>query len=136
MLHYKTILYVEDSLDDFEVFKHALGQTKHQGDIVRLNDEEEARAYFTSNHIRPEKLGMILVDLHLPIGDGLGVVKHIRDQPEFHNVPVILMSGSYSYEALEGAYSAGANLHLLKPTNLTGWSDMVSRLQDYFATTT
>jgi len=60
-------------------------------------------------------VALVLVDLRMPRLDGLGVIRHVRDEPSLAALPVIAMS-AYSDEHQEREVTeAGANAFLPKP---------------------
>ena len=77
----------------------------------------------------------ILMDIQMPVMDGLTMLKHIQEQ--YPNIPVIAMSAEINKEKLIQAIELGANDYLLKPidVNLLAkkctliFSDYVNRQQ-------
>src|ERR1051325_8404601 len=126
------IIYIEDSANDVQLLQHALRQTRHQGRFVHLPTVPDARVYFERSANLPELPALILVDLHIGVESGKGLVEYIRSFESFRKVPIVTLSGSYLYEDLDKAYETGANLFLIKPQNLKGWTEMVFRIRDYF----
>jgi CheY-like chemotaxis protein len=62
--------------------------------------------------VRPD---LVLLDVALPQGGGLKVLKFIRSNPRLNSLRVIVFSGSNAPETLEQAYVHGADSVLLKP---------------------
>ena len=58
----------------------------------------------------------ILMDMQMPIMDGLTMLKHIQEQ--YPNIPVIAMSAEINKEKLIQAIELGANDYLLKPIDV------------------
>jgi CheY-like chemotaxis protein len=50
----------------------------------------------------------ILIDLGLPDGSGIDVVRHLKQDPETARIPVVVWSGSDVAEGSEQAFRAGA----------------------------
>jgi CheY-like chemotaxis protein len=59
--------------------------------------------------VRPDA---ILLDHHLADMDGIEVVKLLRSQPEYANLPIVMASG---LDVSEQALAAGASRFLIKP---------------------
>lgn len=55
----------------------------------------------------------ILLDIQMPVMDGLTMLKHVRER--YPNVPVIAMSAELNKKKLIQAIELGANDYLLKP---------------------
>ncbi|MDH5426886.1 MAG: response regulator [Nitrospirota bacterium] len=58
----------------------------------------------------------ILMDIQMPVMDGLTMLKHIQEQ--YPNIPVIAMSAEINKEKLIQAIELGANDYLLKPIDV------------------
>ena len=55
----------------------------------------------------------ILMDMQMPVMDGLTMLKHVRER--YPNIPVIAMSAELNKNKLIQAIELGANDYLLKP---------------------
>lgn len=66
------------------------------------------------NVARELKPTVILVDLRMPLVDGLGVTRELRAHPETEGIPVILLSSEESAEIKAQAFAEGANDYLVK----------------------
>ena len=123
------IVYVEDDPDDVFFLRRALEQAKHSGEFVNLRSASEAQRYLA----HPERVpALILVDLHIGPDSGKELITYIRTLDHLQKVPVVTLSGSYVYEDLDKAYETGANLFLVKPADVKGWTDTIFKLRDYF----
>ena len=60
---------------------------------------------------------LILLDLELPLLDGLSVTRNLRQHPGFRQVPIIVVSGHDPAKHREAALSAGCTDYLLKPVD-------------------
>lgn len=133
MLHYLPIVYVEDHEENFARFQVALAQTKHQGKMMHFSCAKEAEKFFQEAKIQGLNLGIILVDLHLPDRAGVELIRTIRQEEKFRNLPLIGIAEEYVFEDVESSYEAGANLFLIKPKDARGWADLVFRVEEYFS---
>src|SRR5208282_6506517 len=59
----------------------------------------------------------ILLDLEMPELDGFAVMERLKQQPQFANIPVIVLTNYTDLSYLELAYALGAHSYLLKPIN-------------------
>jgi CheY-like chemotaxis protein len=132
--HYLPIVYVEDNEKDAALLRQALQQAKNQSELIHISDAGEARSFFLQSADQHRALGMIVTDLHIGAESGEELIKFIRSHEVFHKVPIIALADTYAYEELDAAYEKGANLFLIKPRELRGWTDLVFRLHEYFAT--
>ena len=65
-----------------------------------------------------DKPDLILVDLSLPDGDGIGVIQTLRSLPATAAIPVFLLSAGIASKTEEAAKLAGAEGCLEKPISL------------------
>lgn len=104
------ILIVED---DFFIRDLYELQAKKSGfEVVTASDGEEAL-----NKAKDEMPKLILLDLMLPKMDGITVIKTLKSDPRFLNVPCILITNLEDSTKEQEAKSAGAAAYMLKIKN-------------------
>jgi signal transduction histidine kinase/CheY-like chemotaxis protein len=87
------ILLVEDDRDCREVLQELLEQEGYS--VVSAAGAEEAR-----NLLEGMRPAMVLLDLRLSEEDGRSVLRHVRSQPEFAELPVYIISGASEVASL------------------------------------
>ena len=63
------------------------------------------------------KVDLLVTDLNMPNVDGIRLIKTIREDPEYKELPIIILSSLSADEDIENGLSAGANSYLIKPFN-------------------
>ena len=58
---------------------------------------------------------IVLLDINMPRQDGFETLSQIRRNPEFSDIPVIMLSASDNEADMVGAAERGANGYLVKP---------------------
>ncbi len=108
-----TILHVEDNADIARLVQFALQGFGFRGEVRLARSVAEA-----FEEIRRLKEGgglrLVLVDMSLPDGRGLDVIRKIRGDPALSRVPVVVLSGEVQDETVSEAYSLGANCYIPK----------------------
>lgn len=66
--------------------------------------------------IRPD---LILLDVNMPGIDGMETCQHIRTDPNFQLIPIIMITGVEDIESITRAFASGATDFITKPINLT-----------------
>ena len=67
---------------------------------------------------RTTTVDLIVVDVHMPVMDGLEMIREVRKLPEYAKTPIfVLTSDAADARALEGK-KAGANAWIIKPVNV------------------
>lgn len=70
---------------------------------------------------------VILLDLHMPVTDGLEVLAKIRYHPITSEFPVILLTGDQSGERVYDAYQLQANGYLQKPFEIEQFHNVLDQ---------
>jgi CheY-like chemotaxis protein len=83
--------------------------------------------YADRNHYPVPSL--IIIDLGIPDGSGLAVLGWIRRQPEFNEIPVIILVQPTQDKYLQEAFDRGANAYYLKRDNLQNLAEMIKSLE-------
>ncbi len=120
MKHCKNILIVDDEpnvLMMIEGLAHELGHSSESA-----QNGVEALAKLQTG------FDLVLLDVRLPDIDGFEIVFHIRANPAFSDIPVMMMTGHDDREALIKAVQAGANDFINKPLNQLELSDRIESL--------
>lgn len=105
-----TVLLAEDSEDT----RHVLSlELQHRGCRV-LTAADGREAVETALVARPD---LILMDLNMPLFNGLAATEQIRAHSDLDAVPIIAFTAFDTYGIREAALEAGCQQYLLKPLN-------------------
>ncbi len=113
----KRALIVEDSDINIEIAKNILLH-KHFEVEVALNGEEAVTAFMGHE---AGYYDVILMDIRMPIMDGLEATKRIRcmeERPDGRLIPIIAMTANAFEEDVKKSLEAGMNGHLSKPIDI------------------
>src|SRR5215475_3482170 len=101
--------------DDFEEIRTALTlMLKYAGfDVIEV---ENGRQAIEAAH--QEEPDLVLMDLSLPVVDGLQATREIRSDEKFERLPIIILSGHDSDEIRKQAAEAGGSEYLSKPIEI------------------
>ena len=105
-----TILVVEDDPDTQAYMRISL---RREYDILIAASDAEARNVL---EVRPD-VGLILLDLALGEDDGLALVRFLRGQERWKQVPIIAVTAHASSEYRERALKEGCDDYMAKPVN-------------------
>lgn len=103
-----TILVVDDEKPYCEVMEQILSLRDYQ--VHTANDVDEALA--TLEGCRPD---LILLDVMLPRINGFQLVRTLRSDPCFADIPIVMVTAKVTSENHEEAISSGAAGYLCKP---------------------
>jgi two-component system, cell cycle response regulator DivK len=115
------ILVVEDFEDNRYMMKRLLEMSGYSV-IEAVNGEE---AVEMANSYRPD---LILMDVSLPVLDGLAATRKIRENNLLEKTPIVAVSAHDTADFHSEAVSAGCNEFITKPVNFDDLEILVKRL--------
>lgn len=118
----KTILVAEDVLSNYQLISAFLSSS--DANVIWAQNGVEAVDIFTKN---PD-IDIILMDIQMPIMDGLIALEKIRKMDE--KVPVIVNTAFYLNDEKERSYAAGCSDYMTKPLKK---EDLLRKLSVYFS---
>ncbi|MFI5296111.1 MAG: response regulator [Thermodesulfovibrionales bacterium] len=109
-LHQK-ILVVDDNRDNRELVVKVL---KNRGyDMVEAVDGEDAL-----RKAQDERPGLILMDISLPKMDGYEVIRRLKSQEEYRDIPIVALTAHVMKGDKERAMNAGCIGFIPKPIDI------------------
>ena len=103
------ILIVEDSPTMRQLLVFALKRLKDV-EIVEAQDGMDGLRKVSSDHF-----DLALVDINMPVMDGLKLISLIRGEDSLREMPIIVITTEGAKEDRERALALGANEYLTKP---------------------
>jgi CheY-like chemotaxis protein/nitrogen-specific signal transduction histidine kinase len=116
----RSILVVEDNQTNLELIKYLLGTHNHNISVARNGKEAISQAEL----IEPE---LILMDIRMPVMNGLVATKKIRQIPKFYKLPIIALTASAGEDSRDECLGVGCTDHISKPIQLSELSSMLKR---------
>ena len=114
------VLLVEDTEDNRFMMRRLLEMTGYRV-VEARNGEEAVRVAQT------ELPDLILMDLSLPIIDGLAATKLIREIPALKKTPIVTVSAHDSQDFQSEALGAGSDGYITKPIDYTELEQLIVR---------
>ncbi len=116
------IMVVEDSPTMRQLITFAL---KRQPDFNVVEAENGADAL---SRLTDRVFDLILVDINMPVMDGLKLVGLLREDPKYKKTPIIIITTEGSDEDRKKAMAIGASAYLSKPVHTHELLKMVDEL--------
>ena len=106
-----TILVADDNAFSRELMRELLEASGH----VIL---EAVNGRNALDLIRRSAPDLVFLDLQMPLQDGFGVIRELRNDSRFQNLPVVAVTASAMIGDRERAIAAGFDSYLAKPVDL------------------
>ena len=107
--HRETIIIAEDDKLTAQIWCNVLRSARYDVEIVPEGDKVIAR-------IEQTKAAGLVLDIMIPVIDGLTVLKKIRSTPAIQALPVLVVTNAFVPELIQRAKDAGADVVLGKDT--------------------
>ena len=114
-------MVVEDTEDNRFMMRRLLEMTGYR--VVEARNGEEAVVV-----AREETPALILMDLSLPVIDGLAATRLIRQLSGFEETPIVAVSAHDSVDFKADALDAGCNSYITKPIDYSELEKLIARL--------
>ena len=136
----KTLLLVEDNLQDELLTLRALRRANVVNHIVVARDGQQALDYLFregefAGRDGSELPTVVLLDIGLPRLSGLEVLERLRSDPRTRLLPVVILTSSDEERDRLKSYEIGANSFVKKPVDFAEFAEVVARLGVYWLAT-
>ena len=117
----QTIMVVEDFEDNRFMMRRLLEMSGYQV-LEAVNGEEAVEI------AKRERPSLILMDLSLPLLDGLAATRRIRQEAELRDVPIVAVSAHDTADFHADALAAGCNDYVTKPIDFDQLEALLGKL--------
>ena len=122
-----SFLCAEDNAINAEILELLL-ETKGASCTICSNGQEIVDAFAS---VRPGEYDMILMDVQMPVMDGLEATRRIRngENPLGRTIPILAMTANAFLEDMQKSKEAGMDEHLSKPVDISALEQTVKRFR-------
>ena len=122
-----SFLCAEDNAINAEILEMLL-ETKGASCIICSNGQEIVDAFAS---VKPGEYDMILMDVQMPVMDGLEATRRIRngENPLGRTIPILAMTANAFLEDMQKSKEAGMDEHLSKPVDIAALEQTVKRFR-------
>jgi len=106
-----TVLVVDDHTSTVDLIRDALAT--HGFDVITAANGAECLATFEQ-----EQPDLVILDLQMPVLNGLDTLRLLRQGVADENLPVIMLSGRGHFADVRKAWKRGADIYLTKPVRV------------------
>jgi CheY-like chemotaxis protein len=131
------ILLVEDNPNDLALTLRAFQKNNLANHIHVARDGAEAMEFIFctgayANRSIENGPKVILLDLKLPLIDGLEVLRRIKADPRTQRIPVVVLTSSREERDIVESYDLGVNSYIVKPIEFEKFVETVHALGYYW----
>ncbi|EUC43268.1 hypothetical protein COCMIDRAFT_7305 [Bipolaris oryzae ATCC 44560] len=113
-------LCVDDNPINLRLLRTFVNKLGHEHTLA-VDGLEALEAYIAANNEEESRIDVVLMDINMPVMDGLEATRQIRAHEIRHNLPkvtIIALTGVADTDIQQEANSSGINLFLIKPVRL------------------
>jgi CheY-like chemotaxis protein len=131
------VLVVEDNPDDILMLKRAFSRGGPKVALRFAHSGQEGLHYlqgverFADRTLYPLPT-LLVLDLKMPGVDGFNIIQWVRQQSEWRDLPIVVLSSSGDPKDMSRAHDLGANAYHVKPNDANALVGMVEGLQMYW----
>jgi CheY-like chemotaxis protein len=131
------ILIADDDVDDCEMIREALQESRLLNELHFVHNGEELMDYLNHRGKFEDQQkyplpGLILLDLNMPKKDGRESIKEIKGNPKLRQIPVIILTTSEAEEDVYKTYDLGVNSFITKPVIFKSLVEVMSGIGRYW----
>ncbi len=128
---HRPILIIDDDDVDVMTIRRALKELHVSNPVNRAQHGEAALAHLRD--AASERPCIILLDLNMPIMNGLEFLQNIKGDPEFKSIPVIMLTTSDEQKDKFRSFDLGVAGYMTKPVDYRQFVEMIRSIDMYWA---
>ncbi len=131
-----TILIADDDSEDRAMAQEALEAARLANDIRYVVDGQELLDYLFGRGAysdeKPERPGLILLDINMPKVSGIEALAEIRRDPGLRRIPIVILTTSDSEMDILDGYNLGVSGFITKPVTFDRLVKIMEALKVYW----
>jgi CheY-like chemotaxis protein len=126
----KPILLVEDDRVDIMTIIRALKEIRVDNPLVSMENGEDALAHLRNP--ANEKPCIILLDLNMPIMNGIEFLQEVKQDDMLKRIPVIVLTTSEEQQDKVNSFNLGVAGYMAKPVDYQQFVEMMRSIDLYW----
>ena len=137
MTRLPNILLVDDNEMDVKIALRAFKQAALKNNIYVAHNGQECLDFVrrqggfkdATQYPRPD---IILLDISMPVLDGFGVLKVLKQDDAYKDIPIVILTASNNENDVKNCYALGANSYIQKPVAYEDFVKVVDSFNSYW----
>lgn len=126
----KPILLVEDDQVDTMTVVRALKEIHVTNPLVHVENGEEAINYLQDP--QRDKPCIILLDLNMPIMNGIEFLQVVKNDSQFRRIPVVVLTTSEEQQDKVNSFNLGVAGYMAKPVDYRQFVEVMRSIDAYW----
>jgi CheY-like chemotaxis protein len=126
----KPILVVEDDEVDVMTIQRAFREIQVANPVVNMEHGEAALAYLGDP--AAERPCIILLDINMPVMNGLEFLHVVKNDEQLRRVPIIVLTTSEEEQDKARSFSLGVAGYMVKPVDYRAFVEMMRSIDRYW----
>ncbi|MDO9000852.1 MAG: response regulator [Bacteroidota bacterium] len=128
------ILLVEDNEGDVVLTKDAFEESKFKTQLSVVKNGQDALDFLfqRGSFKKAEKPDLILLDINIPMINGLDVLAEIKLDESLKKIPVLMLTTSSNEIDVNRAYLNHANSYIVKPIEFDDFLKAVLKIEEFW----
>jgi CheY-like chemotaxis protein len=126
----KPILLVEDDQVDTMTVKRALKEIHVTNPLVHVENGEEAVNYLRDS--QHEKPCIMLLDLNMPIMNGIEFLQVVKHDDQLRRIPVVVLTTSEEQQDKVSSFNLGVAGYMAKPVDYRQFVEVMRSIDAYW----
>lgn len=128
------ILLVEDDMVDVKTVRRAFKENHITNRLDAVGSGEEALEYLRGCSANSNSLpGLIMLDLNMPVMNGVEFLKIAKNDDRFKSIPVIILTTSQEDTDRIESYNLGVAGYIIKPVEFGKFVEAVKIINLYWS---
>jgi CheY-like chemotaxis protein len=138
MSNLSPVLLAEDNPNDVLLVRRAFAETKALNPVHAVGNGDEAIRYLSGEGLFADREthpfpALFLLDLKMPVKDGLEVLRWLHDHPEIpRKLPVVVLSSTELPNETQMAYAMDIQACIVKPLSYAELREKIRILKEYW----
>lgn len=128
------ILLVEDNEGDILLTLDAFEESKFETKVSVARNGQEALDFLNKNgeFANAQRPDIILLDINIPIYNGLEVLQEIKQDENLKKIPVIVLTTSSNQKDIDSAYKNHCNSYIKKPLGMEEFMRAIIQIEEFW----
>jgi CheY-like chemotaxis protein len=126
----KPLMVVEDDQVDVMTIRRALKEIAVVNQIIQLENGEEALTYLRDP--KKEKPCLILLDLNMPIMNGVEFLQAVKGDDHLKRLPVVVLTTSEEQQDKVNSFNLGVAGYMAKPVDYRQFVEVMRSIDRYW----